>query len=113
MENFILEKYLQGVDHWFGLGDEGQGVQAPVAAVCQGPVTQTRPQTLGQVVVTQAPVVSGEAPGVQMLPPAVNVRTDQGDQGGQEEAEGDNWLHYHVSGQWGRSWQYQTMITIT
>ena len=72
--------YSQGVDHWAGLGDQGQGVQAPVAAVCQGPVTQTRPQTLSQVVVTQPPVVSAEAPGVQVLPPAVNVRADQGDQ---------------------------------
>ena len=94
MENFILEKYLQGVDHWTGLGDQRQGVQAPVAAVCQGPVTQTRPQTLGQVVVTQAPVVSGEAPGVQMLPPAVNVRADKGDQGGKEKAKGDSEGHH-------------------
>ena len=105
--------YSQGVDHWAGLGDQGQGVQAPVAAVCQGPVTQTRPQTLSQVVVTQPPVVSAEAPGVQVLPPAVNVRADQGDQGGQDQAKGDNWLHFHMSGQWGRSWQYQTMVTIT
>ena len=86
------------MDHSAPLGDQGQGLQAPVAAVRQGPVTQAGPQTLGQVVVTEAPGV-GEAPGglVQVLAPALYVGTDPGHQGGQDEAEDQGGHH---QGQW-------------
>lgn len=102
--------YSQGVDHGAPLGDQGQGLQAPVAAVRQGPVTQTGPQTLGQVVVTEAPGV-GEAPGglVQVLAPALYVGADPGHQGGQDEAEDQGGHH---QGQWGGGGN-QTMVTIT
>ena len=82
------------MDQGAPLGDQGQGLQAPVAAVRQGPVTQTGPQTLGQVVVTETPGVR-EAPGglVQVLAPALYVGADPGHQGGQDQAEGQGGHH--------------------
>lgn len=81
-----------------------------MAAVSQCPVTQTGPQTRGQVVVTQAPGVR-EAPGglVQVLAPALYVGAHPDHQGGQEQAEGQGGHH---QGQWGGGGN-QTMVTIT
>ena len=86
------------MDHGAPLGDQGQALQAPVAAVRQGPVTQTGPQTLGQVVITEAPGVR-EAPGglVQVLAPALYIGADPGHQGGQDQAE-DQGGHHQGSG---------------
>ena len=73
------------MDHEVPLPDQGHRLQAPMTAVGQGPVTEAGPQTLSQIVITEAPSadVRTQDPGVmmvtlvQVLLPRLYVGTDQ------------------------------------